>query len=96
LILSAAFKVSSTAKSLEAPSDSPRLPPYLIPGNAGQVGSWLLDQRKEIFGHFEPEPEDDHRRNEDLVEENQSLRDELTRVQTENDWLTRRSEKMRR
>jgi hypothetical protein len=31
-----------------------------------------------------------------LVEENQSLRDELTRVQTENDWFTRRSEKMRR
>jgi hypothetical protein len=34
-----------------------------------------------------PEPEDNYQRVEDLREENQSLREELTRVQTENDRL---------
>ena len=34
-----------------------------------------------------PEPEDNYQRIEDLEEENHSLREELTRIQTENDRL---------
>ena len=40
------------------------------------------------------EPEDDHQRIEDLAEENQSLREELIRVQTENDRLREEVKKL--
>jgi len=41
-----------------------------------------------------PEPEDNYQRIEDLEEENQSLRGELTRVQTENDRLREEVKKL--
>ena len=41
-----------------------------------------------------PEPEGDHQRIEDLEEENQSLREELTRVRTENDRLREEVKKL--
>src|ERR1035437_4822675 len=41
-----------------------------------------------------PEPEGDHQRIEDLEEENQSLREELTRGRTENDRLREEGKKL--
>jgi transposase len=41
-----------------------------------------------------PKPEDNHQQIEDLEEENQSLREELTRVQTENDRLREEVKKL--